>query len=275
VLARLDDEERSWLFISYVPEIATVRNKMLYAASRSVLSKNLADQKIKDSLFATAKADLTPEAYLAHVRSSSAPKPMSDREIEEEAVKTAERNAGIGSNQSRMTSHIGSTVGCIWSHEVIDAVSSLANPSLETNNLVVITIDIPTETLVLVEHRMASLDELPAILPKNDPSYSFFAWDHTVEGAPKRDIIFVYTCPSTSPIKSRMLYSSGVTGVVFEALKQHNIVVTKRVETSDPVDLDIESIKSELEPATALSRNLIVGDEKKPFAKPRGPTRKR
>ena len=72
-----------------------------------------------------------------------------------------------------------------------------------------------------------------------------------------------------------MLYSSGVTGVVFEALKQHNVAVTKRVETSDPVDLDIEFIKSELEPATAHSRNLIVGDEKKPFAKPRGPMRKR
>jgi len=59
---------------------------------------------------------------------------------------------------------------------------------------------------MLVEHRMASLDELPNILPKNDPckratltyniarihynsrvAYSFFAWDHTVEGAPKRD----------------------------------------------------------------------------------------
>jgi len=132
------------------------RVQMLYAASRSVLSKNLGDQKIKDSLFATAKvldknssslhaaymhhneADLTPEAYLAHVRSSSAPKPMSDREIEEEAVKTAERNTNISSNQSRVTSRIGSTVGCIWSQEVIDAVSSLANPSLETSNLVVI-----------------------------------------------------------------------------------------------------------------------------------------
>ena len=132
------------------------RVQMLYAASRSVLSKNLGDQKIQDSLFATTKvldknssslrtayvhhneADLTPEAYLAYVRSSSAPKPMSDREVEEEAVKTAERNTGIGSNQSRMTSHIGSTVGCIWSQEVIDAVSSLANPSLETSNLLVI-----------------------------------------------------------------------------------------------------------------------------------------
>jgi hypothetical protein len=60
---------------------------------------------------------------------------------------------------------------------------------------------------VLVEHRMASLDEVSTVLPKDDPcehaifansttqvhynsraAYSFFAWDHTVEGAPKRDI---------------------------------------------------------------------------------------
>lgn len=72
-----------------------------------------------------------------------------------------------------------------------------------------------------------------------------------------------------------MLYSSGVTGVVLEALKQHNITVTKRVETSDPADLDIAFIKSELELVTTSSRPLIVGDEKRPFSKPRGPARKR
>jgi twinfilin-like protein len=73
-----------------------------------------------------------------------------------------------------------------------------------------------------------------------------------------------------------MVYSSGVTGVVSEALKQHGVVVAKRVETSDPVDLDIAFVKSELEPATTTSSSApIVGDEKKLFAKPRGPTRKR
>lgn len=73
-----------------------------------------------------------------------------------------------------------------------------------------------------------------------------------------------------------MLYSSGVTGVVVEALKQHSVVIAKRVETSDPADLDIAFVKNELEPATTASSSApIVGDEKKLFAKPRGPMRKR
>jgi hypothetical protein len=62
---------------------------------------------------------------------------MSAREVEAEAVKAAERSSGVGSNPSRMTSHIGDTVGCIWSPEVTDAISSLASPSLDTGNLVV------------------------------------------------------------------------------------------------------------------------------------------
>jgi len=103
-------------------------------------------------------------------------------------------------------------------------------------------------------------------------AYSFIAWDHAVDEAPKRDILFIYACPTSSPVKSRMLYSSGVTGVIHEVLKQHGIVVTKRVETSDPADLDIAFIKGELEPEASAP---IAKDEKKPFAKPRGPTRKR
>jgi len=229
------------------------------------------DQKIKDSLYATTKADLTPEAYLKHIQGSSAPKPMSPQELEVEAVKAAERTTG---NQPRMTSHVGEPVGCTWSPEVSDAVSDLANPSIEKGNLVIIAIDGPTETLALVDHRMSPLEEVPSVLPKSAPSYSFFAWDHTIQGVPKRDIVFIYACPSASPIKSRMLYSSGVTGLVFEALRR-DVVVAKRVETSEPEDLDIAFIKSELEPVSTPSNTLIVGDENKLFAKPRGPTRKR
>ena len=62
---------------------------------------------------------------------------MSAREVEAEAVKAAERSGSVGSGPPRMTSHTADTVGCTWSPQVAGAVSSLADPSLETGNLVV------------------------------------------------------------------------------------------------------------------------------------------
>lgn len=64
---------------------------------------------------------------------------MSAREQEMEAVRAAERSSGVISSSARKTSHLaGSSVGCAWSQEVTDAVSSLAAGSSETGNLVVI-----------------------------------------------------------------------------------------------------------------------------------------
>ena len=79
---------------------------------------------------------------------------MSAREIEAEAVKAAERSVG------RMKSHIGDTVGCIWSQEVIDAVSSLANPSLEMGNLVVIVSRPLAEQIILQYTKIDSCRQL-------------------------------------------------------------------------------------------------------------------
>lgn len=72
-----------------------------------------------------------------------------------------------------------------------------------------------------------------------------------------------------------MIYSSGAVGVTTTARQEYQIIVTKRLETSDPSDIDIAFIKQELEPNAPSAAGNVVGDEKKPFAKPRGPARKR
>lgn len=56
LLVRLDTTASSdWLAISYVPDTAKVRDKMLYASTQSALKKALGDYRFKDSIFATSK----------------------------------------------------------------------------------------------------------------------------------------------------------------------------------------------------------------------------
>ena len=59
LLVRLDTTASSeWLAISYVPDTAKVRDKMLYASTQSALKRALGDYRFKDSIFATSKVRL-------------------------------------------------------------------------------------------------------------------------------------------------------------------------------------------------------------------------
>lgn len=104
---------------------------MLYAATRTALTKSLGAAHFTDSIFATSKDDLSADAYVKHKQHLAAPKPMSAREKEMEAVKAAERQAGgysfEGSNARR--SHVASGIGLKWAHDADNAVKELASGS--------------------------------------------------------------------------------------------------------------------------------------------------
>jgi len=269
VLARLNEEDVAWLFICYVPETSTVRNKMLYASTRSSLTKELGDQRFKDSLFATTKSDLTPEAYAAHLKHVSAPSPLSAREAEIASIRAAEGSTYVSSKTRASHIHVAAhRVETQWSVEMVEALQALGvgDPSF---NLIVAGIDLATEGVELKDKATATIDELKSILPESDPSYAFYAWEHEVEGIARRDIIFIYACPSSSPVKSRMLYSAMVRSLIQMASDNYGVTVVKKVETSDPADLDLSWVKSELSPNATP---VVV--EEKAFARPKGPARR-
>ncbi|KZV84427.1 actin depolymerizing protein [Exidia glandulosa HHB12029] len=271
ILARLDGGE--WLAISYVPDTARVRDKMLYAASRAALSKSLGG--FTDSLFATSKADLTPDAYTAHRRHMSAASPLSAREAEMERLRAAERAAGDESQgTSGRVSHVGKTVGLAWGDGLKQAAQELAEA--QNSKLLIISIDTATETMVLASLVDAEVEDLPKLIPASEPSYAFFAWSHTLGSESRRDIVFIYSCPSSSPVKHRMVYSSGV-GVAVNEAKQMGIPVAKRVETSDLDDLDAAFLLASLglDNATSGTAGSTPAGEPRGFARPKGPARKR
>lgn len=149
ILARLDEAGSGWLAISYVPDTASVRSKvrqnrhyslkystesllsfqMLYASTRSSLTKSLGSAHFSDTLFATSKEDLTPESYAAHLKHMAAPKPLSARERELEEAREAERKAeNYQANRAPQQLH-GETPGLSWADEAKDAVVKLGKDS--------------------------------------------------------------------------------------------------------------------------------------------------
>ncbi|KAJ7090306.1 hypothetical protein B0H15DRAFT_838062 [Mycena belliarum] len=282
LLTKLDDPPAEWLVIYYVPDTAKVREKMLYASSRASLLKSLGSTLFSDSIFATSKADLTPEAYAAHRKHITAPQPLSVSEREIVDVRAAERQAGglsVYQGSRARSSHIGQTIGMPWADDFRDAVKSLSEDG--DSVLVVATIDLASETLVLHSASPMAVSDVGASLPPDGACYAFFAWKHAPS---RRDIVFIYSCPSSCPVKHRMVYASGF-NAVFMAGKtlladSPSPLLMRKIETSTPSEIDEAYLRSELdlssgEPTpSSTAGGAGNDDEKKPFARPRGPKRR-
>lgn len=87
----------------------------------------------------------------------------------------------------------------------------------------------------------------------------------------------IYSCPSSSPIKDRMVYASGVSSAFTHArsLLPAGSLANRKVETSDPGELDEAYLKSELGIGEGGSTPVTEVEEKKAFARPKGPGRRR
>jgi hypothetical protein len=66
---------------------------------------------------------------------------------------------------------------------------------------------------------------------------------------------------------------SAVAGFVHDVKANLGVTVAKRLEASDPSELDLAWLRSELTPAGTPAP--VAEGEKKPFAKPRGPARRK
>lgn len=253
---------------------------MLYAATRNTLTKSLGSSNFADSLFATAKADLTADAYKKHRQHLAAPQPMSAREKEMEEVKAAERqSSGMARSGSELARVAQSHVGLKWTEDVENAIRELG--AGDGSSVVVLTVDSATETLLLSSVAKCTISDLPNVVPSSEPCFAFFAWSRAVTSA-RREIVYIYSCPSSSPIKYRMLYSSSFLSTYMAAQQlipasDTSVLSARKIQVSDPHELTESYISSELgltDPSPA-SGTPVVEAEKKPFAKPRGPARKR
>lgn len=90
-------------------------------------------------------------------------------------------------------------------------------------------IDVGNERVELVETSSATADSLAQKISSSEPRYSFFRYEHEYEGETVAPVVFVYTCPSGSKIKEKMLYASSRAGAIAAAESEAGVSVGKRV----------------------------------------------
>ena len=97
---------------------------MLYASTRSSLTKAFGATAFTDTIFATSKDDINASGYAKHRASLAAPKPMTAREKEIDEIRQAESRSATYEGSRARISH-SQEVGLGWTSEVEEAISKM------------------------------------------------------------------------------------------------------------------------------------------------------
>ena len=94
-------------------------------------------------------------------------------------------------------------------------------------------INVKDETIELVGSSNTDPDGLSSAISDTEPRYSFFRYSHQVEGTEQPSTVFIYTCPSGSKIKERMVYASTKQGFLASMSSDMGIEIAKKVSNVD------------------------------------------
>ncbi|CAG9772791.1 unnamed protein product [Ceutorhynchus assimilis] len=260
ILYRLDNKTSlgyEWLFISWSPDGAPIRQKMLYASTKATLKQEFGSAQIKEELHGTSLSDITLDGYKKHKKSVAAPAPLSMREEELQELKKTEVRTEISITTKQQT--LGG-VEFPLTKAATEAIESMASGVYDYIQL---RIDIPEETIHVASAGNISLEKLPSKIPTDTARYHLFNFKHTHEGDYTESIVFIYSMPGYNcTVKERMLYSS-CKNPLTNSITNLGLTIVKKIEIDSGSELTEQFLLEELYPTNSLHRPK--------FAKPKGP----
>ena len=107
ILFRLDEVDSSgnylWVLISWSPDIAHTRLKMLYASTKATFKKEFGGGQLKEEYYANMKEEVTLSGYKRHLKAGAAPGPLTREEEEMKEIKETETRVEISVDTKQAT----------------------------------------------------------------------------------------------------------------------------------------------------------------------------
>ncbi|KAJ2552595.1 Twinfilin-1 [Coemansia sp. RSA 1933] len=261
LLVRLDANgtvQRRWAFCSYVPDGARVRAKMLYASTKATVAKSLGESYFVDDIFGTTASDFSAAGYRRHRQHVDSGAPLTQRELEMERVRELEGSA-VPSMDSRRNHVSGAT------YPLDDAArGALAEYARGAVNFVSLSIDAKTETVAL--DRAESLqahDDVAQAFPADVPRFGFYWYDASTS-------LFVYSCPASSSVRERMVYSSFRHGLLVTVQQELGVSVHAKLEVDDPqTALAADALAQEVADRAATAEESAQASRMAPATQPK------
>mmetsp|Transcript_21790 Transcript_21790/g.33859 ORF Transcript_21790/g.33859 Transcript_21790/m.33859 type:complete len:358 (-) Transcript_21790:45-1118(-) len=277
ILFRLEDSSNSsssnpqrWLMMTYAPDIALIKAKMLIASTRDNAKKMLGLNYFAMEMYGAKPEELSYAEYDSVINARK-----------QESCLTA--NEVVLQQESRMEIHKG--VSREYVHSVqfpmdkaaLDAVGKSLKGSV---NVVQMQVDPEKETIDFVKSGNCDVNDLKSAIPSDTPSFTLFRWKHTYEGSAFDSYVFIYCCPMNAKVKLKMLYST-VNKAAISAIEQVSgvdhadgvsrpVKIAKKVEIESPNEISEAELMSEVHPATNKNSTQKLGSNAK-FSKPMRP----
>ncbi|KAG8039739.1 hypothetical protein G9C98_000468 [Cotesia typhae] len=262
ILFRLDtkspDSGYDWLFISWSPDNAPVRQKMLYASTKATLKQEFGTASIKDELHGTVMEDVTLEGYNRHKKNDAAPAPLTS--AEEELVEL--KKTAVHTDYNVETRH--QTLSGVAFPVTDEAKQAITNMGKGVHEYVQLKIDLDEEKIHLVM----------TVFIYSMPGYSCSIKERMLYSSCKAPLLDLIQSLGVTIAKKLEVNSGEELADMLEdppTIKEKIIVSTPVTPTSNIPQLEIDDAKELTEGFLQEELHPKVNLHRPKFAKPKGP----
>lgn len=227
-------------FISFVPDYAAVKQKMIYASSRNNMIRQLGSDYFKHSLFLNEIDELTFDSWKRSISGDddSNDNVLSRKEQELQSIKNHESSIAssvpTSTTKKQLVTH---------ANNFSFKFNENANFQPLVNHIYSLNLNMAGEEEVYLSNQQtfSSINDILSLISDEAPQFNIVNY--------KDKVYFIYSCPSGSKVKDRMVYASNKLGVI-NHLKS-NFEIYKTLEVGDAIELEL----SEFEVASDNSNN--------------------
>ena len=242
----------------------------MFASTRLTLARELGIERFRQTIFATEKDDLTADGWKRHEQHEKLSAPLTEEESGLRGVKEAEAQESQGTGARR--GHVSSKVNVATGDGVVEALQWLNEDGCK-GTLVQLKYILPDETLQLDSSTdSVAPSDVASAINASEPRYSFYS--HPASSGAPPDILFIYTCPASSKIKERMIYSTGKSWTRTVAERDAGITVTKSLEATEPSELTLDVAGDNADAAEKERSGASTPVGGSGFARPKRPGRR-
>ncbi|KAK4963042.1 Twinfilin-1 [Elasticomyces elasticus] len=238
-----------------------------YVAITLSLVRELGLERFRQQIFCTEASELTAEGWKRHEQHEALDAPLTEEESGLKGVKDAEAAESLGTQGRR--GHVTGRVDVKTGEGVVEALELLKEEGCK-GTVVQLKYALPEEVLTLDQSTDGvAPEDVAGIISTSEPRYTFYA-----SPDPGAGIVFIYTCPTSSRIKERMIYSTGKSWTRTVAERDAGITIAKSLEATEPNEITADLVGGG-QAAAADGEGANAGGEKKAaFARPKRPGRR-
>lgn len=239
---------RGWALASWVPDASNVRDRMLYSSGREALRKRVASlTTITLEVHWAVAVEADAVALFAETVNETATHSLLT-EVEKLALADAKATAAEAA-AGKVTS---AALAFPLTANASDALSVFEKGG---RDLLLLRIEGEQVDLLDSPTKLPTAPApLEALLPTDSPCYALlrFPWEGT------KSLVFVYSCPEMSAVRSKMLHAS-CKGALLTTLSERGLGVVKAVE-GEPSEHTHANIGAELAAAHSAASSGGLGE---------------